>query len=131
MVDIVVDSSVLIEHLRGSPAAFRLLERAQRDGEVYVPALAAWELWKGATTPRRRSGLSELLSTLSVDPFTAALSELAGETYRTLSAQGRSPPTYDLLIASHALLRDLELATVDRDYRKIPGLRLLPIDSRD
>ena len=128
MGDVVVDSSVLIDHLRGRPEATRRLERLCRDGAVYVPALAAWELWIGATTPRRRSGIIELLSTLVVDPFTAALAELAGDVHRRLAESGRPPPTYDLLISAHALHRGIPLVTKDRDYRQIPGLKLLPMD---
>jgi len=128
MGDVVVDSSVLIDHLRGSPAATRFLERLEREGTVYVPALVAWELWMGAITPRRRSGILELLSALVVDPFTAALAELAGDVHRRLAVNGRPPPTYDLLISAHALHRDIPLVTKDRDYRLIPGLKLLAIE---
>lgn len=125
MVDLVLDSSVLIDHLRGNEGATKFLEAQGRHGVLYVPSLVAWELWKGASTPRQRSGLVDLLSSVEVDPFTAALAELAGELHRRLASEGRRPPTYDLLIASHALLRDLPLATTDRDYRGIPGLRLV------
>lgn len=128
MGDVVLDSSVLIEHLRGNPRLVRFLERELRDGTLYVPALAAWELWRGATTPRRRSGLMDLLATLTVDPFTSALAALAGELHVQLSSGGRVPPTYDLLIAVHALYRDLPLATLDRDYAAIPGLRTVSLN---
>lgn len=125
MSDLVLDSSVLIDHLRGNEETTSFLEAQGRHGVLYVPSLVAWELWKGASTPRQRSGLVDLLSNLEVDPFTAALAELAGELMRRLVGQGQRPPSFDLLIASHALLRDIPLATKDRDYRGIPGLRLL------
>ncbi len=127
MPGVVVDSSVLIDHLRGAEAATQFLERERRRGPVHVPALAAWELWKGATNARRRAGVHDLLSSLDVDPFGPAMAELAGELHVRLAAAGRTPPTYDLLIASHALLRGLPLATRDRDYEGIPGLTIVVV----
>ena len=127
MAGIVVDSSVLIDHLRGSAEATEFLEEARRRGPVQVPALAAWELWKGATTPRHRAGVHDLLSSLEVDPFGPAMAQLAGELHVRLAAGSRMPPTYDLLIASHALLRGFAVATRDRDYSAIPGLQVVRV----
>lgn len=126
MSDLVLDSSILIDHLRGNSAATEFLEVQGRQGALFVPSLVAWELWKGASTPRQRSGLVSLLSSLEVDPFTGALAELAGELHRRLESEGQRAPTYDLLIASHALLRGIPVATRDRDYHRIPGLTVLP-----
>jgi len=128
MAGVVVDSSVLIDHLRGAARATDFLEKERRLGPVHVPALAAWELWKGATNARRRAGVHDLLSSVDVDPFGPAMAQLAGELHVRLAASGRAPPSYDLLIASHALLRGLPLATRDRDYSTIPGLRIVGAD---
>lgn len=124
MSDVVVDSSVLIDHLRGSPKATQFLEREVRTGRVLVPALAAWELWKGANTPRRRTGVSEILTMLEVEPFGPAMAQLAGELHRLLSESGRTPPAFDLLIAAHALHLGVPLATRNRDYSRISGLQV-------
>src|SRR3990170_4896838 len=107
MAGIVVDSSVLIDHLRGAGAATEFLGKERRKGPVLVPSLVAWELWKGAATPRQRSGVQELLTTLDSDPFGPAMAQLAGEL--------------------HVLFHGLPLATHDRDYRGIPGLEVLRV----
>jgi predicted nucleic acid-binding protein len=75
--------------------------------------------------------LVDLLATLEIDPFTAALAELAGDVYRQLASKGRAPPSYDLLIASHALLRDIPMATGDLNYGAIPGLQLIQWSAAD
>lgn len=128
MAGIVIDSSVLIDHLRGVARATDFLEREGLRGPVHVPALAAWELWKGAKSERRRAGIHDLLTSLDVDPFAPAMAQLAGELHVRLEALGRAAPTYDLLIASHALLRGLPIATRDRDYSTIPGLQIVTVD---
>lgn len=124
---IVVDSSVLIDHLRGAATATEFLGRERRRGPVLVPSLVAWELWKGASTPRQRSGVQELLTALDADPFGPAMAQLAGELHVRLRGAGRTPPVFDLLIASHALFHGLPLATFDRDYGGIPGVEVVRI----
>lgn len=93
-----------------------------------MPALAAWELWKGATSERRRAGVHDLLTSVDVDPFAPAMAQLAGELHVRLSVSGRMPPSYDLLIVSHALLRGLPVATRDRDYTIVPGLQVVTVE---
>ena len=124
---LVVDSSILIDHLRGASTATEFLRRERRRGPVLVPSLVAWELWKGAVTPRQRTGVQELLTALDADPFGPAMAQLAGELHVRLRASGRMPPVFDLLIASHALVHGLPLATHDRDYAGIPGVEMIRI----
>ena len=124
---VVVDSSILIDHLRGAAGATEFLSHERRKGPVLVPSLVAWELWKGAATPRQRSGVQELLTALDADPFGPAMAQLAGELHLRLRGVGRTPPVFDLLIASHALFHGLPLVTLDRDYRGIPGLEVVRI----
>lgn len=111
---IVVDSSVLVAHLRGASKSNDFLEGEQRRGAIVVPAFVAWELWKGASTIREKAGAHELLG--SVDPFSAPMAQIAGDMHTRLATVGRTPPAFDLLIASHALFHGLPLATEDRDY---------------
>lgn len=122
---IVADSSLLIDHLRGDGDATALLEEERERGSIMVPSLVAWELWRGARTPVQRDGVEALLQGLWVDPFSAAMAHLAGSLDRSLRERGEAKPTYDLLIASHALFHDAPLATVDRDYAGIEGLQVV------
>ena len=122
---LVVDTSVLIAHLRGvGPVSTFLLEHAKR-GALVVPALAAWELWKGATNPARVAGVDALLETLHIDAFMPAMARLAGELHVQHRRDGIERPTFDLLIASHALYHDAPLATLDRHYDSIAGLQVI------
>src|SRR5947208_15452886 len=105
MPGVVVDSSVLIDHLRGVARATEFLETERRRGPVQVPALAAWEPWKGAANARRRAGVHDLLSSVDVDPFAPAMAQLAGELHVRLRATGRAPPPYDQHIAILAIRR--------------------------
>lgn len=125
---IVADSSLLIEHLRGNAKATRFLEREAARGKIIVPALVAWELWKGATTPARSAAVESLLEGLDVDPFMPAMARLAAELHRAARDAGRERPAYDPLIAAHALHHGCPLATLDRDYDEIEGLHVLSME---
>ena len=72
--------------------------------------------------------MNDLLSSVDVDPFGPAMAQIAGELYVRLSAAGTTPPAYDLLIASHAILRGLPIASRDRDYSAISGLEVVTVD---
>jgi predicted nucleic acid-binding protein len=122
---IVVDASVLIAHLRGDKQVTSFLQGHAAAGDVVVPALAAWELWKGATTPARVERVEALLEAVRVDPFLPSMARLAGELHRQHREAGIERPTFDLLIASHALFHDAPLATLDRDYDTVKGLRVV------
>lgn len=122
---LVADTSILVAHLRGDKKVTRFLEGHAARGAIFVPALAAWELWKGATTPARAERVEALLEAVHVDPFLPAMARLAGELHVQHRADGAERPSYDLLIASHALFHDVPLATLDRDYSSIRGLDVI------
>lgn len=120
---IVLDTSVAIAHLRDHPAATRLLDDARSVGPIVLPAIAAWELWKGSH--RHPTGVTAFLSQVDVEAFDGLLAHRAARLYRQLAATGISVPTLDLLIAVHAMARDAPLATLDAGFARIPGLRIV------
>lgn len=123
----VVDASILIGHLRGNGAASKLLKDAERSGRILVPAVAAWELWKGGNTPRKRRGIEEILAAIESDPMTAAIAEAAGDLHVRQVRKGNEMTPADAIIAAHALHHDVPLATLDRDYDGVEGLRVLKV----
>lgn len=119
---IVVDTSILIGHLRGDAKATRLLAAEARRGEVLVPTFCAWELWKGAVTSREREAVARFLAGVHVEPFSADLARIAGTLHVQHRQAGVERPTIDLIIAAHAVARGVPVATLDRDYGGVAGL---------
>jgi predicted nucleic acid-binding protein len=110
--DLLVDTDVLVDHLRG---ARRLLPAGHR---IAYSVITRCELFAGSNTDERLIGaLLEPFAELGVD---RAIAERAGRLRR-----GRSIRTPDALIAATALEHGLRLLTRNRrDFETIPGLRL-------
>ncbi len=126
---IVADTSVLVEHLRGNEAVTDRLKQEAARGPVLVPALVAWELWKGASNATQRQAVDQLLAATRPDPFMPAMGHLAADLHQDHRRQGVQRPQWDLLIASHALHHDIPLATVDGDFSTIAGLEVLEVQA--
>jgi len=111
---ILVDSDVLVDHLRGH----RRFVRGHDD--AHVSAITRAELFSGRGTEERRiKRLLEPMTELSVD---RAVAERAGRLRRT--SRLRLP---DALIAATALQHRLTLITRNvRDFSGVKGLRVRP-----
>lgn len=112
MARILVDSDVLVDHLRGH----RRFERGQDD--AHVSAITRAELFSGRATEERR--IRQLLEPMTELPVDRAVAERAGRLRRTGTI--RLP---DALIAATALEHRLTLVTRNvQDFEAVKGLRL-------
>ncbi|MFA0741032.1 MAG: hypothetical protein DFNUSKGM_001140 [Candidatus Fervidibacter sacchari] len=119
----VLDSDVLIDHLRGSRTYAGYIERYER-GELrgYISAITVAELLAAKRTrePTERRRIERLLSLFVIVPIDATIAALAGELRRDF---GISLP--DAIVAATALTLGLTLVTRNiRDFRRIPNLHL-------
>jgi predicted nucleic acid-binding protein len=114
--ELLLDTTVLIDALRGREAAERL-RRLRGDGPPpYVCAINVEEVWRGAR-PNEEEAVGRLLGALRVAPLRGTEGERAGRWRSQFAAQGTTLSQADCLIAAAALGVGARLATGNpRDF---------------
>lgn len=120
---ILVDSDVLIAHLRGVPAARDWLHAAREAGPLSVSAVSIAEVL-GGVRPNEEHAVNALLGALATHPVTESVARRAGALRREFARSHTGIGLGDYLIAGTALNLGLDLATLNtRHFPMFPGLR--------
>lgn len=106
----VLDTTVLIDHLRGRPAAARVTELLDRGVTPATTALNVEEIVRGLRSTERAEALL-LVRGLVVLPVTSEAAWLAGDWRRDDAGRGVTLSQADALIAATSLLAGAPLAT--------------------
>ncbi len=116
MAELLLDTTVLIDALRGREAAERLRGLRGEGPPPYVCAINVEEVWRGAR-PNEEEAVGRLLGALRVAPLRGAEGERAGRWRSQFAAQGTTLSQADCLIAAAALGVGARLATGNpRDF---------------
>jgi predicted nucleic acid-binding protein len=114
--ELLLDTTVLIDALRGREAAERLRALRGEGPPPYVCAINVEEVWRG-TRPSEEAAVGRLLGALRVAPLRGAEGERAGRWRSQFAAQGTTLSQADCLIAAAALGVGARLATGNpRDF---------------
>lgn len=107
-----VDSDVLIAHLRGHPGARAWLVDARRAGRLAVSAVSIAEVTGGMRSGERHE-VRRLLASFDCEQVTREVAERAGEFRGRFRRSHAGISTPDYLVAATAALRGLPLATLN------------------
>ena len=119
---ILIDTDVLIAHLRGVTAAHAWLrENAERDS-LAISALTIVEITSGMRSAER-APVHRLLSAIPAIPVSELISFRAGEWGREYRRSHQGVSSVDLVIAATADTVGAELATLNvKHFPMFPGL---------
>jgi predicted nucleic acid-binding protein len=107
-----VDTSILIDVLRGHREATDVLLRERRAGQLYASEITRLEVLAGMRRREERA-TRQLLGTLRWHPVDEAVAEEAGALGRTWLPSHGSIDAADLAIAATALIRQARLLTTN------------------
>ena len=126
MADFLLDSDLVIWHLRGQASAVDVILGLTRRGRLGLSAITRAEVLLGMRESERKATLLFLdaCETLSV---TAATADLAGEIVRGFRTQGMTLSLPDALIAATALIASIPLYTCNPRHYPTPELDLRPV----
>ena len=122
---ILIDTSVLIAHLRGRLA---LQDLVQGYGDLYVSAITLYELDYGAYKAGRSSDFARLKEAFrpGVLAVGAEEAERAAQANGALARRNRQIGPRDALIAGTALAHDVALLTLNAsEFERIADLRVI------
>ena len=109
---LLLDSTVLIDALRGRPAAERVGALRRTGTEPWVCAISIEELWRGVRASEE-AVLERLVRGLRVAPLGAAEGMRAGRWRREFASRGITLHQADCLIAAAAVTIGAALATAN------------------
>jgi predicted nucleic acid-binding protein len=113
---ILVDSDVLIAHLRGVDAARQWLIRARTEsGPLSISTIAIAEVAGGMRSPERRE-VARLLTSLRPVPVTERIAWQAAEFTRAHRRSNVGIGLGDYLVAATAHVQGLDLATLNTNH---------------
>lgn len=114
---VVVDTSVLIDVLRGESAAAAVLREARETGPLEASEVTRLEVLAGMR-PHEEDGTRRLLSVLTWHPLDQRVAELAGELGRRWLPSHRGIDSADLAVAATAVALGARLIT--RNVKHFP-----------
>ena len=118
-----IDTSILIDHLRGTQAAHELLQTWRRTGPLHASEMSRLEVLAGMRGSEE-GATYRLLSGLRWHPVDEAVAEKAGELGRTWLPSHHPMDAADLAIAATTELLDATLQTLNvRHFPMIDGLQ--------
>lgn len=116
MAPLFLDTTVLIDALRGRKAAERLRELRDHGPPPYICAVNVEEVWRGTRTGEEKA-VGGLLAALRIAPLGRAEGERAGRWRARFAADGITLAQADCLIAAAAVGVGARLATGNpRDF---------------
>ena len=127
---VLLDTTFLIDLMRGRERALDMLERLEEGGEgLALSAITLVEFFRGLETldlpDAQKRRIAEIVRSRVVLPLDAASAERAGRLDAQLWEADEPIDPEDAAIAGIALARDEELVTRKaREFGRVPGLRL-------
>lgn len=127
---VIADTSVWIPFFaRPDAPEKRTLDRLIDTREVALVGVVLAEVLQGTRTAAERHQLAQALLALPYLEVTQATWMRAGDLSTTLLRRGVSLPLSDLVVAALALEHGCRVFTLDRHFRRVPGLSLYTLDS--
>lgn len=120
LMDWLVDTNILIDHLRGMASATAFLRQARRQGTLWISVITVAEIYAGQKMkqPKEAARVRRFLRLFRVAYLDGTIAAAGGEIARE---HGIALP--DALLAATALSKGLRLATRNlRHFAGIPNL---------
>ena len=121
-----LDTNVITKMLNNDSDAIKLVQKIEK---LYTSSIVAGELYYAAiNSSRSESNLDifrKALSYMEIVPVDDAVCMSYAEIKYDLKKKGKPIPDNDIWIAASALVHDLSIASFDKHFSEISGLKVL------
>jgi predicted nucleic acid-binding protein len=123
-----LDTGIVIRHLRGQKNIVQLLRGLGQSGRLGISAVTRLEVRAGMH-PDERYPTQKLLSRFLMYDLDKRIADRAGDTINRARTEGWALSVPDAIIAATAVQHNITLVTLNRsDFKQLSGLSLHPID---
>ena len=121
----VLDSSIFIEYLRATDKTKTTYWRIPDGTALYVSVVTLYELYMGATNPKKWNDVSLLIDGLTSLSLTRVVSEEAARIFQDLRSRNELIGHRDIFIAATALVYDHPVKTFNvKHFSRVTGLKI-------
>lgn len=122
----VIDTSIFIDYLRAKNKAKTRLQNLPDDTVIYVSSVTLYELYMGATTPRKWVDIKKLTDGITVLSFNQEVAEKAAIIYQELRRANELIEFRDIFIAATAIIHDLPVLSRNaKHFKRIKALTVI------
>lgn len=124
---LIIDTSILIDYLRGGIKWEELLSQFEKDTEIYLPTIVIFELFSGKSTsdPKVAKEISNFIKFFQKVELTEKIAKRAGELFRDVNKNLGAP---DYIVAASALELNATVVTLNiKHFEQIASLNLYPV----
>lgn len=125
MAGYLLDSGIVIRHLRGHKEIVQLLRGLGKTGRMAISAVTRLEIHAGMHEEERHD-TQRFLSRLLTYPIDEEIADRAGDYLYEYRRQGITLSIPDVIIATTAILHRLTLVTSNTKHFPMPGVSLHP-----
>jgi tRNA(fMet)-specific endonuclease VapC len=127
---LVLDTSFIIDAMRGKKEALRLLGDLEKEDDLLcTTSMNALELFRGAYLSRNRdekiAKVRRILEQLLVLPITEETYDVYGAISASLSSEGQQMGDFDEIIAAIAIAQGGTVVTRDRHFDRLPMMKVV------
>ncbi len=123
---IILDTSIVIEYLKGNDKIIEVVDEYSRDSTTGITYISLYELLKYSN--KEQNGLDELIETIKVVYPDETSASRSAEIYRKLKNLGNLINENDILIAGSALKNDNKFITLDSDFNKVGDTNIIVLE---
>ncbi|MES2277739.1 MAG: type II toxin-antitoxin system VapC family toxin [Bacteroidota bacterium] len=121
----VIDTGIIIEHLRAKDKLNTTLYQLSDQPDLYISAVSLYELYMGAITKEKERDIQLLTDSLEILPFNDTVALKAAQLYHQLKAKNQLIEFRDIFIAATCIVFELPIVTLNKKhFKRIDGLKI-------